>query len=127
MTTREILGLEQSITNSTAHEINRLWREIYQSWKEVNNSHCVSDKENNKAIVIFSKLLELIDRQANLHDHCFVLRKRAQHYSLTMKFEDALKDLYTERGYYCERHDFLRVKECDELISQISVWRNGAF
>lgn len=116
-----------------AHKINQLWSEIYRLWKQADNhestkSHNAPDNERHKVIDIYSKLLDLISREADPHDYFFVLRKRAQYYGLTKKFNNALDDLYEEADYAWKTNDNIRAKECQELISQISVWdeaKNG--
>lgn len=117
----------QSIRLNNAQEINRLWSEIYSLWKqeETNKSQSHLDKECNKVIDIYSKLLDLIGKEANPHDYFFVLRKRAQNYGLIKNFDNALEDLYEEADYAWKKNDQLRIKECQELISQISVWHTA--
>ncbi len=115
--------MEQLINKANAHEINRLWSEIYCLWKEENELDGVSEKNSNKVIDIFSELLELIDKEKDPHGYCILLRMRAQNYCLKKKYDDALRDLRTERDFINKYHDLLRIKKCEELISKISDWR----
>ena len=114
--------MEPSFMDTKSHEINRLWSKIYQQWEKMNNSHISPDEACNKVIDIYSKLLTLISEETEPLDYYFVLRKRAQHYSLLNRFDDALDDLYREGDHAWRNNDNLRVKECQELISQISAW-----
>jgi len=95
-------------------------------WKETSNRQYLSADERDKAIGIFSQLLDLIDLPSDPKNYCTALRKRAQHYSLDMKFDNALQDLNTERDIACKCHNYRHVEECDGLISQITTWRDAS-
>lgn len=114
--------MEHLINKANAHEINRLWSEIYHLWKEENELDGVSKINSNKVIDIFTELLELIDKGKDPYGYCIVLRMRAQKYCLKKKYDDALKDLRTEQDFINKYHDLLRIKKCEELISKISDW-----
>ena len=123
--------MERHFTNTNAREINRLWSEIYSLWKYVLELDGISDehfnKANcNKAINIFSKILELVDKEKDPHDYCVALRMRAQNYCLLKKYDDALNDLHVERKFNGKNNDLLRVKKGEDLISQILVWQSIA-
>ncbi len=118
--------MEHHFTNTNAREINHLWSEIYSLWKEALETDGISEKNCNKAIDIFSELLELVDEEKDPHDYCVALRMRAQNYCLLKKYDDALNDLHVERKFNGKNHDLLRVKKGEELISQILVWQSVA-
>ena len=118
--------MEHHFTNTNAREINRLWSEIYSLWKDSIESDDVSKTNCDKAIDIFSVLLELVDKEKDPHDYCVALRMRAQNYCLLKKYDDALNDLHTERKFNGDNNDHLRVKKCEELISEILVWQSIA-
>ena len=117
--------MEKLDTNEVATEIYSLWLEIYRLWEESHESNDNLEKNSNKAINIFSRLLELIDKESDPHGYCVALRMRAQNYCLVNKCDEALKDLNRERNFNDNRNDKIRVKNCDELISQITLWCSG--
>lgn len=110
--------MEMSVTHANANKIYYIWKEIYSLNNEL-------DRGNDKRIELFSKLLDLIGKETDPHDYFFVLRQRAQHYSLMKNFDTALEDLYREKDYACKVNDNLRAEECQELISRISAWHEA--
>lgn len=114
----------KSGADASAEEIHHLWQEVYRAWEKSHNVNDVSEHNCIKTIDIFKKLLGLIDKEKDPHDYCVALRMRAQNYCLMNKFDHALKDLYAERDINSRRNDQLRIKKCEELISQISDWRS---
>lgn len=115
--------MDRPSTNIAASEIHHLWSEVYRLWEESHSTDGVSENDCNKAIGIFSKMLDLVDKETNPHDYCVALRMRAQNYCMLREFDNALKDLHRERDFNHKNHDHLRVDRCEKLISQISDWR----
>lgn len=113
--------MSSSHTNELASEINHLWLEIYRLWDEAQALDSFSEKNCNDTITMFSKLLEMIDMDSDPHSYSVALRMRAQHYCLIRKYDDALVDLKMERDLNDRNNDQVRVKKCDELISQINT------
>ena len=113
--------LATSDTSEFASEINLLWLEIYRLWEEAQALGGVSETICKETIAIFSKLLELIDKETDPHGYSVALRMRAQNYCLINKYDDALEDLKIERDLNNRNNDQIRVEKCDELISQINI------
>lgn len=111
--------MEKSTTNDIASEINLLWQEIYRLWEEAQRLDGFSDKNCSETIAVFSQLLETIDKESDPHSYSVALRMRAQHNCLVKKYDDALIDLKLEREINERNNDQIRVRKCDELISQI--------
>lgn len=114
--------MEKSDTNDTASEIYGLWLEIYRLWEESHDPDLILEKNCEEGIRIFSRLLDLIDKESDPHDYCVALRMRAQNYCLINKCDKAVDDLIRERDFNNSRNDHLRSKQCDDLISQIGSW-----
>lgn len=112
--------MEKSDINDAATEISLLWLEIYRLWEEAQALDGISERNCSETIAVFSKLLELIDKESDPHSYSVVLRMRAQHYCLINQYDDALEDLKIERDLDDRNNDKLRVKKCDELILQIT-------
>jgi len=112
-------------TDNAASKIYNLWSGIYRLWEESNESDGVSENNCNKAIDIFSELLDLIDKETDPHDYCVALRMRAQNYCMAKKYDDALKDLHRERDFNRRNNDQVRVDRCEKLISRISSWHSS--
>jgi len=115
------VDLRTSNTNEFASEINLLWLEIYRLWEEAQALDGFSETNCSETIAIFSKLLDLIDKESDPHGYSVALRMRAQHYCLIKKYDEALVDLKIERDLNDRNNDQLRVKKCDELISKINA------
>jgi hypothetical protein len=102
--------------NSTAQTIPLLR-------KEANDFHHFSDNEIKNSIEVLSKNLDLIDVNINPDEYCFLLRKRAQYFSLKLKFNSTLKDLQMEFDIACKNNLVKRIEEIEELIPRYEFLR----
>lgn len=110
--------MDQSITtyatSATAHE-----------WTETNQFNDSSNDGYENAIRALTRLLDRINESSHPNEYCCALRKRAQYFSLSMKFDDALEDLHRELEISSSNNYYRRTGEVEDLISRLTQWRNA--
>lgn len=103
---------------STDQYIKRLWEEARSLGR--------SDKEREKALGIYTELLQLITEKTTEYNVCAILRNRAIAYRGLKNYDAALEDLANELDIAQRRGDQLRVMECRSVMEETQEWKREA-
>jgi tetratricopeptide (TPR) repeat protein len=98
--------------------VNRLWENARKlGW---------SDGEQEKALVIYTELLTLIDEQSTAFNICAILHNRALSHRNLKNYDAALEDLARELEITQRRGDRMQVVECRKITEETQEWKRKA-
>jgi len=98
--------------------INRLWKTAWELGS--------SEVDREKAVSIYTELLDMVDEESTSHDICAIFRNRALAYWGLKNYDAAEKDLTKELDIAQRRGDSLRIMECRKVTDKVQTDKRKA-
>ena len=99
--------------------LNRRAKRLWESAKKLG----FSNKECQKAVAIYTELLDLVNESSPLFNVCAIFRNRAISHRSLKDYDKALEDLTRELEIVQKRGDQMRVIECNKIIEETREWK----
>ena len=120
--TKRVDGNSEGVSNKAPQildeRIKRLWKTAWELGS--------SEVDREKAVSIYTELLDMVDEESTSHDICAIFRNRALAYWGLKNYDAAEKDLTKELDIAQRRGDSLRIMECRKVTDKVQTDKRKA-